>query len=246
MKKTISAAIFVGALCMLAYASRSSTGVAAASPAVEEHILIQQRLIAACMSESGYTYVAELPRSYRAFLANQKGDVRGEQEALSSVGENDAYLSNLAPDAVETFWDTYWGTPATRGCYDKTFEAAWDPNGDVVGVLRARGEQVLQFESSSETLRRASHQYVACMASLGLPVPPVRDGGVARYLYDQRVRVFGEQIADAGWDFTLPGASDYEQLENRANSANDGCIKPYERVRSAVHAEALTAVWGTR
>lgn len=206
----LAAAALVGT----ALASCSSTPEAAEDEQLTDlrnTVLAHEELIAACMKQAGFDYVAVIPADVLMeeahWLAEQNGeDPEAAVGALNLPEDpNTKITDGLSPTELKAYEKAFWGTESdgsvsdgnNDGCYYSTYEEAWGV--DIVAMAPEFAESVQDANQRIEAdpgVIQAKEDLLRCMTAKGYELDTFDDTQYYRVKSEEQMAT---EIRDAGF-----------------------------------------------
>ncbi len=197
------------------------------SQSLRDKVLQQQKLVAECMKDRGFEYIATLPNDlvveearHAAQLAGRDAEAAVEEASRNLPPDpNEALISPLPLEQQKAWGDALWGTDETAGCSDSTFSSAFKVN---MADEEDEAALILAQVRSSPSVQAAEKAYIGCMKEQGYAVTSV-DG-----IYEH----VGRQVENLDTQAR-------REITEKAYARHDACMDPYDETFNAVHLELL-------
>ncbi|MCP3857760.1 MAG: hypothetical protein GY698_24050 [Actinomycetia bacterium] len=198
----------------------------------EETIMRHEELIADCMAQEGFEYIAALPADVEiekaTVIAESQGDLDPIDPNTLQLPENPnvEIVSRLSEPERSAYETAYWGTEREAGCYGATYLEAWgtDPFAPTEEDLADGAERIARAQSS-DAAQAAERAYVECMRAEGWEVEGV--DGVFALERDMAVPVAAAALEQGVSFEESPLFEDYEESRRRLAHQHDECYEPY-------------------
>lgn len=213
---------------------------------LEQSVLHHEELIADCMRQRGFDYIAHVPADVRYEQAIAADLARGGDGDIDfdSVAVDDdpnlEILNTLSGTERASYDQAFWGNDdgSDLGCYGSTYEAAWGLSPVVSPSQVAEIDQVLQRIDSDARVVAARGEFVQCINRAGFAIESESD-------FD---RVYDEVLDEVKGDARRQGIDYHEHPDfSSAVDARDrlwniriGCRdQGYGDIYNAVHDEYI-------